>query len=81
MEEYKWYYSYKYKILIRDSKTTRIYYRYILKDLNKKLKTKWNINDMEQIVNSKVNNNEVFDSINNLFENIDNIATDNKLKN
>ena len=36
---------------------------------------------MEQIVNSKVNNNEVFDSINNLFENIDNIATDNKLKN
>ena len=27
MEKYKRYYSYKYKILIRDSKTARIYYK------------------------------------------------------
>ena len=30
---------------------------------------------MDQILNSKVNNNEVFGSINNIFANIDNFAT------
>ena len=30
---------------------------------------------MDQIINSKVNNNEVFGSINNIFANIDNFAT------